>query len=93
MQRSPNSSRFRSALTSGSAAVLVLLAISVNISGLDGVSWILKDFWPLFAVSAVLAFVVGLFLKKRRLRWSALAGAATGLVCALLILMFTVSGI
>lgn len=93
MRRPQHSSRLRSALTSGSAAVLVLLVISVNISGLNGVSWVLKGFWPLFAVSAVLAFVVGLFLKKRRLRWSAVAGAATGLICALLILMFTVSGI
>jgi hypothetical protein len=93
MQQCDKPSRITSGLVAGIASVLTLLAMSLNIGGLDNITSIIRDFGVLFSIAAMLAFGCGLFLYKLRLRWSAVAGAATGLLCGFLIVIFVTSRI
>ncbi len=86
-------SRITSGFIAGMSAILALLAMSLNIGGLDNFTTIVRGFWILFAMVGLLAFGLGLLLYKLRSRWSAAVGAAAGLLGGFLIVISVVSRI
>ena len=94
MQRCEHiSSRIRSGVVAGGAAILTLLTMSLNIGGLDNILPIIRNFGLLFSGASILAIALGLFLYRRRLRWSIAVGVATGLTCGFIIVLLVVSSI
>ena len=87
------SNRSKSGLAAGTSALIVLLAMSLNIGGLDLVISIVSNFGLLFSIVTLFSFVAGLLFVRFRLRWSVLSGAVIGLISGFGIVFFVVSKI
>ena len=74
------SKKIKSGIVAGASAIVVLLAMSLNIGGADHFGSIVADLGLLFTVFASGAFILGLFLARFRIRWSVLCGAVIGLI-------------
>jgi hypothetical protein len=83
----------KSGLVAGTAAITVLLAMSLNIGGLDNFFSIVTGFGLIFLAVAMAAFILGFFISQIRLRWIAFAGAVIGLLSGFWIVISVVSGI
>ena len=87
------SKKIQSGLAAGISAIVVILAMSLNIGGIDNFGSIVKGFGLLFFAFASAAFVLGLFLARFRVRWSVLSGAVIGLLCGFGVVIYVVSQI
>ncbi len=83
----------KSGLVAGTTAFVVLLAMSLNIGGLDNFLSIVTGLGLIFLAVAAVAFILGYFISQIRLRWVALAGAVIGLLSGFGIVIWAVSGI
>jgi hypothetical protein len=85
--------RIKAALASAAAALLVLLAMSLNIGGVDNFVSIITGCGALFLGVAFTAAGIGCFLASQRMRWSLIAGALAGLLGGWIIVLWIVSHI
>jgi len=74
------SKRSTSGVAAGASALAVLLAMSLNIGGINNFNSIVTGLGLFFLAATLAAFVLGLFTFRIRLRWTVLAGAAVGLL-------------
>lgn len=93
MESKSQQSKVKSGLTAGITAIAVLFAMSLIIGGVGEFFGIVMDLGLLFLAISVLSFIFGIFFSNCKLIWSFLVGAATGLICGLLIVFYIVSGI
>lgn len=98
MDRTVSDNGFREiGIKSGVAArvsvLVVLIAMSLNIGGVDHFGSIVKNFGFFFLAVASAAFILGLFMVRYRLRWSLLSGGAIGLISGLGIVLSALSKI
>jgi hypothetical protein len=88
----PNS-RLKSGLITESSAFITLLAMLLIITGVDHVGSTILSIMPLYITISLVAALLGLFLCKWRIQWTALVGLCVGLLGGLAIVLNAVSNI
>ena len=71
--------RGKNAASSAAAAMVALVSMSLWIGGAQEVAGIVREFMPLFLLISFIALVLGAFRSARRIRWSLLIGALSGI--------------
>ncbi len=87
------SKRAKSGFAAGASALGVLLAMSLNIGGIDGFYSIVTSLAFLFSGAVFVAFVLGCFTSQIRLRWNVLEGAMIGLLTGFGVLLIVLRNI
>jgi hypothetical protein len=85
--------RGRNALSSGAAALLALLIMALWMGGLQEFPRIVSGGMNLLLLISFGALVLGAFLSARRIRWSVLVGALSGLAAGTAIVLYGMSHI
>lgn len=85
--------RVRNAVSSGVAAFLALLIMALWVGGFHGFPEIVSGGINLFLLISLGALVLGALLSARRVRWSVLLGALSGLAAGMAILLHAMSQI
>jgi len=85
--------RGRNALSSGAAALLALLIMALWMGGLQEFPRIVSGGMNLLLLISFGALVLGAFLSARRIRWSVLVGALSGLAAGTPIVLYGMSHI
>lgn len=71
--------RGKNAASAATTAMIALVALSLWIGGAQEFAGIVRGFMPLFLLIFFIALVLGAFLRARRIRWSLLLGALSGI--------------
>ena len=87
------SQRVKSGVAAAVSALAVLSAMSLNIGGINHFASIIEGAGLLFLAFASVAFILGLFLARYRLRWSILTGGAIGLLSGFGIVLYALSNV